>query len=418
MTMKKALYVTGACLTRNTSANLSHNGFVQGLLEAGYDLDIIMADESWGEEDRALPRWEQAHYYEFRAASFSDRLRKAYKTAENHSAAGGGTRRETEVTAGRGRLSFQQRLRQTVKTLFYIIFPKDPVYPLERVWLKNACRFKSGQLYDLVVSNSSPAAGHKLVSELKRRRQIRCKRWVQIWEDPWFFDLYGGHSERIRQEEAALLRAAGEVYYVSPVTLYYQKQYFPESAEKMKSIPLPYFAFGNENKESPSGSKKSYGYFGDYFSQTRNLLPFYEALLDSGRSGSIIGDSDLRLDGTAQIRVSGRITLDLLEPIQDAADVLVHLCNLRGGQIPGKIYHYSATAKPILFILDGTEEEKKMIREYFGPYNRYYFCENDAEEIRKCMERIERDDRTFSPVEAFSPVRVIDRIITKEQARL
>ena len=59
-----------------------------------------------------------------------------------------------------------------------------------------------------------------------------------------------------------------------------------------------------------------------------------------------------------------------------------------------------------------------MIREYFGPYNRYYFCENDAEEIRKCMERIERDDRTFSPVEAFSPVRVIDRIITKEQARL
>lgn len=413
MTMKKALYVTGACLTRNTSANLSHNGFVQGLLEAGYDLDIIMADESWGEEDRALPRWENAHYYEFRASSFSDRLRKAYKTAENRSAAGGGTRSETEVPASKSRVSFQKQLRQTVKNLFYKLFPKDPVYPLEHEWLRNARRFKSDQVYDLVVSNSSPAAGHKLVSELRRRRQIRCKRWVQIWEDPWYFDLYGGHSERIRQEEAALLRAAGEIYYVSPVTLYYQKQYFPESAKKMKSIPLPFFAFGTENRKSSSGSKKSYGYFGDYYSQTRNLLPFYEALRVSGSSGSIIGDSDLHLDGTDQIRVSGRITLNLLEPIQNAADVLVHLCNLSGGQIPGKIYHYSATAKPILFILDGTEEEKKMIREYFGSYNRYYFCENETEDIRRCMERIERDDRTFSPVDAFSPVRVIDQIIRR-----
>lgn len=412
MTMKKALYVTGACLTRNTSANLSHNGFVQGLLEAGYELDIIMADESWGEADRALPRWEKAHYYEFRAVSFSDRLRKAYKTAESHSAVGGATRMESEAPAEKKRVSFQQSLRQTAKKLFYIIFPKDPVYPLERVWLKNACRFKSNQLYNLVVSNSSPAASHKLVSELKRRRQIRCKRWVQIWEDPWFFDLYGGHSERIRKEEAALLRAAGEIYYVSPVTLYYQKKYFPESARKMKSIPLPFFAFGNEKENGTSGNKKSYGYFGDYYSQTRNLLPFYEALRDSGSSGSIIGDSDLRLDETDQIFVSGRITLDRLEPIQEATDVLVHLCNLRGGQIPGKIYHYSATTKPILFILDGTAAEKKMIREYFGSYNRYFFCENEAEDIRKCMEQIEKDDRTFSPVEAFSPVRVIQRIIT------
>ncbi len=37
------LYVVGSCLTKNTSANMSHNAYVQGLLENGCNVDIIMA---------------------------------------------------------------------------------------------------------------------------------------------------------------------------------------------------------------------------------------------------------------------------------------------------------------------------------------------------------------------------------------
>ena len=409
--MMKALYVTGACLTRNTSANLSHNGFVQGLLEAGCSVDIIMADESWGEKDRGLPRWEKARYYEFRSAAFSDRLRRLYKKAEKRPP----VPRSSNIDSGQnneGRpASLKGNVRAAVKTLFYKIFPKDPVYPLEREWLKNARRFSSRETYDIVISNSSPAAGHKLVSDLIRSRRIRCRRWVQIWEDPWFFDLYGGHSEAIRQEEARLLQSAEEVYYVSPGTLAYQKKYFPESAGKMKNVPLPYFALGEKMTDSPEKVELSFGYFGDYFSQTRNLLPFYEALKRSGARGSIIGDSDLQLKSTEKIQISGRITLDKLSVIQDSTAVLVHLCNLRGGQIPGKIYHYSATDKPILFITDGTEEEKETIRGYFGQFDRYYFCDNNAESILGCMQRIEKEKKTFAPVEAFSPLRVMEQIL-------
>jgi len=59
----KVLYVTGSNLGRNTSANMSHNGYVQGLLENGATLDIIMACDSYGEADTKLKNWDGVHYF-------------------------------------------------------------------------------------------------------------------------------------------------------------------------------------------------------------------------------------------------------------------------------------------------------------------------------------------------------------------
>ena len=59
------LYVTGSCLNKNTSANMSHNAFVKGLLDCGCNVDIIMASNGWGEQDNALPNWGEAKYYTY-----------------------------------------------------------------------------------------------------------------------------------------------------------------------------------------------------------------------------------------------------------------------------------------------------------------------------------------------------------------
>lgn len=53
----KVLYITGSCLTKNTSANMSHNGYVQGLLENGAEVTILMANDSWGKTDNKLHKW-------------------------------------------------------------------------------------------------------------------------------------------------------------------------------------------------------------------------------------------------------------------------------------------------------------------------------------------------------------------------
>lgn len=404
----RVLYVVGACLTKNTSANMSHNGYVQGLLENGCKVDILMADDSWGAQDDALPTWELASYFRYPSVAWQDRLRRKAKGTVFPVASG-----SADVSATTRKSSFVSNLkvdtRRLAKTLFYKCFPLDPLYPLEKTWMRNAAKFSSDTVYDLVISNSSPAAGHKLVGQLLKNKRIKCRRWVQIWEDPWFFDLYGGHSELICKEEYALLRGASEVYYVSPLTLKYQKQHYSDCAYKMKHIPLPYFDFAKV--ETATDDSWSFGYFGDYYSHTRNLIPFYEALVRSEHKGYIYGDSNESLRGTERIEISGRVTLDVLDRVQAKSRVLVHLCNLRGGQIPGKIYHYCATDKPILFILDGTPEERVILRDYFSQFDRFYFCDNQADSILSAINDICVDNRTWTRLDAFSPKEVVRQLL-------
>lgn len=404
----KVLYVTAACLLKNTSANMSHNAYVKGLIDNGADLDIIMASDSWGESDSMFQKQSGARYFVYGSVSILDRIRlrgrglirTQVEEATNNTEAAN----ESSLS---NKASFKINLRCFIKRVFYSLFRQDPVYPLNKTWLKNARRFKSDVGYDLVVSNSSPAAGHRLVADLLRSKHIKAKRWVQIWEDPWYYDLYGNHSDAILEEERYLLKEAQEVLYVSPLTLHYQKQFFPDCADKMGVIPLPAFMIGNK-EQKPFSSPISYGYFGDYYSHVRNLSPFYEALKASGNTGYIYGDSDINLPSQSQITVSPRVTLDVLEQVQDKTDVLVHLSNLHGGQIPGKVYHYSVTNKPILFILDGTEEEKALLKEHFSQFSRYVFCDNDKYAILKTMSSINKlSDRMCRPVRVFTPKEVV-----------
>ena len=182
----------------------------------------------------------------------------------------------------------------------------------------------------------------------------------------------------------------------------------------MAFIPLPYLQF-SANDTISNNAEISFGYFGDYYSHTRNLRPFYEALLTTGAKGNIFGDTNLKLKSTEKVKVSGRVTLDILEKVQNETSVLVHICNLRGGQIPGKIYHYSATAKPILFILDGSEEEQKIIRDFFSQYNRYYFCSNNIYEIENAIRKMTANisDYNGHVVYEFSPKQVVSRLLFK-----
>lgn len=402
----KVLYVTGANLTKNTSANMSHNGYVQGLIENGCDVDIIMAADSWGTSDQALPMWKQAKYYIYNSISFADRLKSRLKKTEKISVAPSAAQSVSDSA-----VKNKQSLRSYAKKAFYTIFPQDPLYPLHKTWLNSAKKFQSDKEYDIVISNSSPSASHTLVMELIEKKHIHFKRWVQIWEDPWYYDIYGGLSEAVRDEEHRLLRAASEIYYVSPLTLMYQKQYFSDCAEKMKYIPLP--AFEYEDSDVIHDGEVKFGYFGDYYSRTRNLQPFYDAMISCNASGYIYGDTDLALESTEKVTVHGRTTLDKLAGIQGQTDVLIHLCNLRGGQIPGKIYHYSMTDKPIVFILDGTPDEQTELKRIFENYKRYIFCENTvasiAEVLRVLSDRVYL--KKYKPVDAFKPEVIAEQLL-------
>jgi len=405
----KVLYIVGTCLSKNTSANMSHNSYIQGLLENGCDVEIIMKDDSWGQADAELKKFNGIKYREYKSENLIDKIIGRFRRNTIVS-------KNSELTQEDGNKDnflryYSFSIRDIVKKIVFTLFPKDKIYPLDKVWLNNARHFRSETYYDLVISNSSPSASHKLAQILIENGNVKTKRWIQIWEDPWYHDLYGGHLPVIKDEELHLLDAASEIYYVSPLTTAYQKKYFPSAAHKMKTIVLPYFAFDNE-ENSERKSKIFYGYFGDYYSHTRNIEPFFNSLEKSGRDGYIYGDTDLNIC-SSRIKISPRVTLDVLKRVQTKTSVLVHLSNLYGGQIPGKIYHYSATTKPILFILDGTEEEKKILKSYFGQFKRYYFCENTEDSILEAMERIDNNiNKPELPIIDFSPKEVVKSLLS------
>ncbi len=403
----RVLYVVGACLTKNTSANMSHNGYIQGLIENGCQVDIIMADDSWGETDVSLPMWKEANYYIYNSLSLTDKIKMKLKGINSPV-----SDKNAPMQQNKESLFSKATLRSVVKKLFYFLFPRDPIYPLNSIWLKNAIKFKSDIEYDVVISNSSPAASHTLVMRLIEKKHIHYKRWCQIWEDPWYYDIYGGFPEIVKKEEHMLLQAASEIYYVSPLTLKYQKQYFSDCAEKMKHIPLPAFEYEDSCCPQDDGLVR-FGYFGDYYSKTRNLQNFYDSMISLNATGYIYGDSDINLQSSSNLIVHGRTTLDKLSTIQGKTDVLIHLCNLYGGQIPGKIYHYSMTEKPIIFILDGTDDEQEEIKQVFDKYNRYIFCENTFDSITKAIISMSNRENLmkFKPVNDFRPKNIIKNLL-------
>ena len=415
----KVLFIVGSCLYMNTSANMSHNAYIKGLIENGYDVDVLMPDNSFGEKDNILKNIEGANYYIFpyysnltlKIFSLKDKIRKgsSAKTVSQVSSANDGS----EVS----KPGLKAKIKSIVKKIYNKLINNDDIYWQMYYWMNNT--FKNYNLsdeYDLVISNSSPAAGHKLAMMLRDSKKVKSDRWIQIWEDPWAYDLYGNAQTKIIEEEHSILKSADEIVYVSPLTLLYQQKYYSDCADKMRCVPLPFFEYEVTDEKQNVATEISYGYFGDYYSKTRNLVPFYNAVKQTDTKAYIYGDTDLSLESTDKIDISPRVTLDVLSQVQAKAEVLVHLCNLKGGQIPGKIYHYSATKKPILFILDGTYEERECIKEFFEPYGRYIMCNNDKDSIINAIKEINSNPKEYEKIDEFCPKNIVNQIISGKRA--
>lgn len=81
---------------------------------------------------------------------------------------------------------------------------------------------------------------------------------------------------------------------------------------------------------------------------------------------------------------------------------------MSGSQIPGKIYQYSGTNKPVLFILDGEIEQ---VKEQFSKYERYYFAVNNELEIEKSITEISNLNCDYKPVSDFSKKKISENIL-------
>ena len=398
------LVINGDCIQVNTSANLCHLAYIRGLVDAGHHVTLLSADSRDYQTDPAMRIPESVESHTYYGVSLYEKL-SLYKKGRTETSA------PLDRATGFGRTSLRRKLIGEAKKVVLSLYGVHKTY---KTFVNRAKHFHSDREFDCVLSLSTPVTSHLLAHELIKQGRIRAKSWIQIWEDPWYSDAYGFNgNKKVYREEKRLLSFAQRICYVSPLTLENPKKLFGESADKMFWQPLPAY-YEPDSAPAVKADPLLFGYFGAYYPTFRDLKPFYQATAAVGTEVNICGDPSSLLAPTDRIHIHPRLPLAELKPFEDQTGVLVFLCNRAGGQIPGKIYQYSATDKTILFILDGTEEEKRTLREYFEPFNRYVFCENTVEDITRAINSIKEGNLGTvinKPLTDFEPKKIIQRIL-------
>lgn len=253
--------------------------------------------------------------------------------------------------------------------------------------------------YDIVISTSDPKTSHIAMKQLINQG-LKYKKWIQYWGDPMAIDITKKSIYPkwiVRNVEKNLLSNADKIIYVSPFTLKEQKEMFPSLASKMSFLPVPYIS--EKYYEKTKNEKFTIGYFGAYPSKVRNIMPLYAAgvKMQENIKLNIVGDSDISLQPTNNISIYPRGDISNFEK---NADLLVCMLNSSGTQIPGKIYHYASTNKPILVLVDG--EKKEEMKKYLESYNRYIICENKEENIMIAIKKIMDNNEECEPCISFN----------------
>ena len=380
----RILYVVSRPLEINTSASVRNHATISGLIQNGHQVTLVSASPDKNHEayDPTL--------------SVEGADKKYFNLGGMQTVAGVGRK-----------FKFLNRIKPFIYKLLYgsQIYDnlKGLVNFVDKINLEN---------FDLVISSSDPKSSHLVVDELfkKSKKQIP---WIQIWGDPFADDitLQRKKKEAVAKEECRLLRLADKIVYVSDLTCNSQKKKYSEDSSKMNYIPIPYLIPRISGKQFPNEIKKiKLCYCGDYNSHIRNLKPLYDAVKEVGMSLQVCGMSDLELRSTDQISVLPRQTAEQVRKFEDEADILVHLSNKRGTQIPGKIYQYISTDRTILFILDGDCEHLKSL---FEPYQRFIFAENKKDKIKEILNNISelREEVINEPLNSFSAKAISERIV-------
>lgn len=382
----KILYVVARPLEINTSSSIRNQATVKGLVENGYKIDLITSkpDRNHINFDESLNiKGVNCRYIEL-----------------------GGVQKIASV----GR---KIKVPSFIKTFILRIIQKRTIYD-NLYEIVNHVNEVENKDYDYIISSSDPKSSHAFVDKLIDRKDFKFKgRWIQIWGDPFMNDITidkNINKEEVFKEEKRLLKKADKIVYVSKQTLLEQKEKFSESAAKMFYYPIPYLKeIISPNRDLSQCNNIKLAYCGDYISSVRNIKPLYNAIRECDNLElTVAGNSDLKLHDSHNIRILPRQSHNTVAQIEDECDILIHLSNLYGSQIPGKIYQYAGTNKPILFILDGNWS---LLKKEFSKYERFYFSDNDEKSIIATIKQIVVENRSFGPIADFAPKNISKQIL-------
>lgn len=383
------LYVVSRPLEINTSSSIRNRATILGLVENGNNVDVFTTEP--------------------------DKRHSAYDatlTVEGVST----TYIHLDGTQKAARLARRFKFLNPIKHWVYQWMSQNEIYDN----LKGIVNYTdqvdlSIKKYDAIISSSDPKSSHLFVDKLLDRQGSYFNGcWIQIWGDPFLSDITRqskSNAKAIKDEEERLLMRADRIIYVSSLTLMSQREVYSKSAFKMTFLPIPYMEQKHyENRDLNGVKTVELVYCGDYNRAVRDIRPLYDAVITmEGVHLTICGGSDMPMENCEKVTVLGRVPYKKVTELEEKADILIHLSNLHGTQIPGKIYQYSGTNKPILFILDG---ETDKLKSQFKLYNRFIFTDNNCRSIVDTIRLAIKDKQSFYPVPEFEKHLIAQKLIS------
>lgn len=263
-------------------------------------------------------------------------------------------------------------------------------YTLGMLDIKSLSTLTFDNDYDYIVSMSDPKSAHFLSIYLKARvKELRNVKVVQMWGDPWYFDITKKTNFITKLVEGFILTKANFVFYRSIATVKQQKKHFSFAKSRMSMIDRGFI--GNELSETDFKIKKetyNFLYLGDYNPAVRDIGRFCEIANSYGHRVKLIGSAPDRfkqklkyLESTIQL---DRLSPSELQPYIEASDCLVIVLNKRGTQIPGKVYDLLAVEKPVVLLLDG-----EITVEDIPAHSRFKIIKNDNEALTSFFEGLD-----------------------------
>lgn len=383
----KILYVTAVPLEYSSSANFRNIALIRGLIENGHSVSTLSTSPQKSSScfDGTILN------IEFEERFFVDlgQLHAGINAAKR------GT------------------LKAKIKSEMYKIYMSLSLYDSRKNAAARVSKIDfSKKKYDIIISSSDPKSSHLFAENLLKAYPNVADRWIQYWGDPFSGDINRRTHVPdfvIAKEEKRLLSLCDKAVYVSPLTSEYIKKKHPEYENKIHFVPVGY----SEEKIYPKheSGRLDLCYCGDYNVKDRDLMPLIEAAREMNKECTLTlaGSSDLNIKSGENITVFPRVEKKKVDEIEENSNVIVCVCNRNGTQIPGKIYHASATNRCVLILLDG--EKKNEIKKFLEAYDRFVFAENTKEKIIEALKEIGRSYPQALPCERLSGTNIAKEII-------
>ncbi len=364
----KILYVTSLGFRKASSASIRNIGLLNGLVNNGHKVDLLTIKYPENFEDKYLKS-----KVDKRINIFADEIPIINKYLS--------TRNELEKSKTTKKTNlYLSKLKKLAKTIYF--FPD-----VDKYWIKTYNKSILRNDYDLIISSSDTKTSHFVSDDiLKNSNDIK---WYQIWGDPWEDDinLKGYSKKRVMKKEKYLIESADKVFYVSLPTTKNMKQKYKYMSDKIEYLGRSYFESCEGNN---IGINKEWIFtYTGIIDDNRNIFNLVKKIDEYNNQSkkriilNIYGycDNNTRdkISKYKCVNLKGIVDFKDILDIYKESDVLVFIDNGKDTtQIPGKLYDYFGTDRPILALMEDLESS---IGEFIQQTQRCIVKKNSTEGI-------------------------------------